>query len=102
MTQENLFNDKPMDDTAQGKIVDSGSTEGRLKATQRKNNWSLIEQRAKDFPQSYRGHYLRAMQGKSRQAAIRANCLICMGFNASEVQRCTALACPLFAYRIRG
>jgi hypothetical protein len=91
-----------MEDTAQDKIVDSGSTEGRLKATQRKNNWSLIEQRAKEFPQAYRGHYLRAMQGKSRQAAIRANCLICMGFNASEVQRCTALACPLFAYRIRG
>jgi hypothetical protein len=102
MTQENLFNDKPMDDTAQGKIVDSGSVEGRIKATQRKNSWSSIDQRTKEFPKLYRGHYLRGMKGDSRRAAIRTNCLMCMGYHLNDVENCTAMACPLFPYRMRG
>jgi hypothetical protein len=102
MTQENLFNNKPMDDTAQDKIVDSGCVERRLNGPRKENAWSCIELRAKEFPQAYRGHYLRAMEGNSRQSAIRANCLMCMGYNTGEVHRCTATACPLYGFDLLG
>ncbi len=32
--------------------------------------------------------YLRAMSGRSRQAAVRVNCLMCVGWNSAEVDRC--------------
>ena len=34
-----------------------------------------------------------------RSAAIRLFCLECMGGNAAEVRRCTAIACFLWPYR---
>lgn len=93
---------KPISDMAQAEKIDSGGETSLSEAGKRVNLWSSIQERAKDFPQAYRGHYLRAMQGKSRQAAIRANCLMCMGYSPSEVQKCTCTACPFFRYRMRG
>lgn len=55
-----------------------------------------------DIPQKYRDLYARAMRGKSRKAAVRAHCLMCVGWNAAEVRLCTARNCPLFPYREVG
>lgn len=54
------------------------------------------------IPPAYRGHYRRAMTGKSRKAAIRAFCLECVGWNASGVRKCTGTKCPLYKFRIAG
>ena len=41
----------------------------------------------------------RAYAGKSLRAAVNAFCIECVGFDAAEVKRCTAPACPLYAQR---
>ena len=53
-----------------------------------------------DVPSRYRGLYDRAMRGRSRQAAIRAHCLMCVGWQSREVALCTAPGCPLYPYRL--
>jgi len=53
-------------------------------------------------PAKYRNLYRRAYAAKSRKAAIRAQCLECCGWSADEVRRCTAPACPLYEFRLRG
>ena len=51
-------------------------------------------------------HEIRARDGGTRtvpltpQKAIRAFCIECMGFNASEVQNCTAPLCPIYPWRM--
>jgi hypothetical protein len=55
-----------------------------------------------DVPKMYLKVYDRAMSGKSQAAAIRANCLMCVGWQYQEVKLCTAPACPLYPYRITG
>lgn len=52
-----------------------------------------------DVPDQWRPVYNRAMNGKSRAAAIKAHCLMCCGWNRGEVVRCTATGCPLHPYR---
>ena len=52
------------------------------------------------IPTKYRGLYQRAMSGKSRKAAIRTHCLMCVGWQAREVVLCTATTCPLYSYRL--
>jgi len=59
-------------------------------------------QRLADVPPKYRDLYRKAYAGKSRKAAIRAHCLECVYWSADEVRRCTALACPLYEFRLRG
>ncbi len=93
---------KLMSDTAPVEKIDSRGKPGPLNEGLRVNIWSSIEKLAKDFPEPYRGHYLKAMEGKSRRAAIRANCLMCMGYHSLDVQKCTAPACPLYPYRTGG
>lgn len=51
------------------------------------------------IPARQRLVFSRAWSGKSRKAAIRAFCLECVGYEAAEVNRCTAPACPLYEYR---
>ncbi len=53
----------------------------------------------KDVPRKFQRLYERAMSGKSRKAAIRAHCLMCMGWQPHEVPLCTAPGCPLYPYR---
>ena len=54
----------------------------------------------KDIPQRYRNLYRTAMSGHSFKAAIRAHCLMCVGWQAEEVRLCTAPTCPLYPYRL--
>ena len=56
----------------------------------------------KDVPERYRERYERAMQGTNRADAVRLHCIECMGWQASEVKRCTATGCVLFPYRQRA
>jgi hypothetical protein len=52
------------------------------------------------MPKSCRAGYLRAAEGTaSPREAIKAFCLECVGYKRVEVRRCTATACPLWAYR---
>lgn len=55
-----------------------------------------------DIPERYHAMYHRAMSGRSRKAAVRVNCLMCVGWNSAEVDRCTAKTCPLYPYRRRN
>ena len=42
----------------------------------------------------------RVYSGKGgRSAAVKAQCLDCMGLDVGEISDCTATACPLWAYR---
>ena len=52
-------------------------------------------------PPRIRDLYRRAWNG-SRKAAIRTFCLECVGYNAADVHRCTASACPLYEFREKG
>lgn len=52
-----------------------------------------------DVPAKYRKLYRRAMGGKSRKAAVRVHCLMCVGWQEREIDRCTAPGCPLYPYR---
>ena len=51
------------------------------------------------IPRACRATYERAMQGKSRKAAMHAFCAECMGWQVTEVFRCTDTGCPLYPYR---
>ena len=55
-----------------------------------------------DVPKKYRRLYQKAMSGKSRRAALRCHCLMCVSWRASEVTLCTAPTCPLYPYRLGG
>lgn len=52
-----------------------------------------------DVPAKFRKLYDRARAGKPK-AAIRLHCLMCVGWEPVEVERCTATGCPL--YRLRN
>ena len=56
-------------------------------------------ERLKSIPATMKNTYIRAMGGKSRQAAIAAQCCECVGWIRKEVTLCTAKACPLYNYR---
>jgi|GEM_PF-2237253 len=59
----------------------------------------VVERRLSQMPNHCRNTYLRAIGGKSPRAAIKAFCLECVGWQRGEIPRCTAPACPLWAYR---
>ena len=44
------------------------------------------------IPRKYRGLYRRAIKGNDWPAAVRAHCLMCCGWDAAEVERCTGTA----------
>ena len=52
-----------------------------------------------EVPDQYRKMYNRAMNGKSPRDAIRVHCIMCMGWQESLVDGCTAPTCPLYPYR---
>ena len=58
-----------------------------------------IEKRLNDIPVLYKNNYRKAMNGKNRASAVKAFCLECMGWQRTEVAKCTSVACPLFLYR---
>jgi hypothetical protein len=58
-----------------------------------------IEKRLANMPSIYRGHYRKAMRGRSMKAAIKAQCLECVNWARKEVELCTDSGCPLFLFR---
>jgi hypothetical protein len=60
------------------------------------------EKRLSAVPPRYRRLYEAAWVGRSRKSAIRAFCLECVGWQPSEVRRCTARTCPLYEFRVAG
>lgn len=58
-----------------------------------------IEKRLAAMPKLYRGHYKKAMRGRSMKAAITAQCLECVCWIRKEVELCTDKGCPLFPFR---
>ena len=51
------------------------------------------------IPKVYQANYITAMSGKSRAAAIKANCLDCCCWQRAEVSACPVETCPLYPYR---
>lgn len=59
-----------------------------------------VLKRAKDTPVSARQAYYRAVLGlTSPRMAIRAFCMMCIGYERAEITHCTSFACPLYLYR---
>ena len=56
-------------------------------------NW-----REPGIPAKYRKVYDQGRAGKAK-AAIRCHCLMCVGWESAEVERCTAIGCPLYTLR---
>ena len=61
------------------------------------NKWQ--EKAVNDAPSASQATLTRAYAGRSRNAAIRAFCMRCVGYARSEVRDCTSWACPLHPYR---
>ncbi len=58
--------------------------------------------RKSDTTESIQRNYLKATEGNSRDAAIRAFCYECMGYDAGyreSIKNCTDVGCPLYPYR---
>lgn len=53
-------------------------------------------------PKKYQRLYTKAINKRSRKAAVRSFCLECAGFSEKEVQNCTDGDCPLYKYRLSG
>ena len=58
-----------------------------------------VERRLAEMPERWRKRYLRAIEGRSRKAAIDMMCLECVGWVVEEVRFCTDRGCPLWPYR---
>jgi hypothetical protein len=58
--------------------------------------------KSKNVPESLQKMYEKAVTTKSPRKAIRIFCLECCGYVKKEVENCTGLACPLYAYRLGG
>ena len=56
-------------------------------------------ERRAQIPKLYRAIYDKAITGKSRKAAMHAQCLECCGWQIKELFLCTDLGCPLYPYR---
>ena len=51
-------------------------------------------------PESAKNTLARAFSGSaSPRQAIKAMCLVCVGYDRQEVKNCSSYACPLWAYR---
>lgn len=54
----------------------------------------------REAPESVKGCLNRAFsKDGSRANAIKAFCLVCVGYERKEVQNCSARHCPLWEYR---
>lgn len=53
-----------------------------------------------EAPESVKKTLTQAFSGSaSPRAAIKAQCLSCMGYDRESIKNCTGWACPLWAYR---
>jgi len=59
-----------------------------------------INQQVEGAGQLYKPVMLKAYEGTaSPRSAIKAHCLVCVGYKRDEVTHCTGFSCPLWAYR---
>lgn len=66
------------------------------------NQQEEIAKRLNHIPRKYKKAYLKAMNSRSRKAAIRAFCLECCYYQEKEVRECTDKGCSLYKYRETG
>ena len=53
-----------------------------------------------DTPMSAQNTLTRAFSGSaSPRAAIKAMCLVCLGYDRESIKNCTGYSCPLWEYR---
>jgi len=60
---------------------------------------AMVLNRLAQMPATHRRRYCKAVAGRSLAACVAAFCAECVQWDRSEVERCTSLACPLFAVR---
>lgn len=59
-----------------------------------------IERLLTGVPVIYRIPYLKSIGGQGRLgAAVKQNCLMCVGYERAEVNNCTGYECPLYNFR---
>lgn len=64
------------------------------------NRAESIKQQVSDAGPLYRALMHKAYNGTaSPRSAIKAQCLICVGYVRDDVTHCTGHSCPLWAYR---
>jgi hypothetical protein len=60
----------------------------------------VVKKRIAEAGQLYRATMEKAYAGTcSPRSAIRAQCLICMGYDREAITTCTGYSCPLYAFR---
>ena len=53
-----------------------------------------------EAPESAKNTLTRAFSGSaSPRAAIKAQCLVCVGYDRKAISDCTGFSCPLWQYR---
>ena len=59
-----------------------------------------IELVLQESPESAKGTLREAFSGSaSPRKAIKAQCLVCVGYDRAAIRDCTGYSCPLWAYR---
>ena len=60
---------------------------------------AMVLNRLAQMPATHRRRYCKAVAGRSLAACVAAFCAECVGWDRSEVEKCTSLACPLYTLR---
>jgi hypothetical protein len=64
------------------------------------NRAEVVKRRVDEAGPLYRITMAKAYAGDcSPRAAIKAQCLICVGYERDSITNCTGWSCPLFAFR---
>lgn len=58
-----------------------------------------ILKKLSEMPKDFQRTYKKAIEGKNPAIAIKAFCSECCMYQRNEITNCTAVTCPLFAYR---
>ena len=59
-----------------------------------------VERLVSDAPESAKNTLTEAFSGSaSPRKAIKAQCLVCVGYDRNAIRTCTGYSCPLWAYR---
>ena len=64
-----------------------------------KTRKELIERKIELMPTSFRNVYKKAIESRSKAAAIKAFCAECCGYDRTAVKECTGMECPLWTHR---
>ncbi len=58
-----------------------------------------IARRLEEIPKKYRRIYKKAVESRSKSAAVKALCLECVCWQKNEIINCSCLTCPLYGVR---